>query len=252
MPKKAQSTTGTIRLLVRGRPVEMTLTVPVDPVPPQEMLPVVRQMTHAIIDAMVGQVVEQGETVSCKAGCVACCHQLIPVAPVEAHRLAELVTAMPEARQAEIRGRFDEVKLRLAEAGLLDPLLDPALRGDRSLREIGLAYMQQVIPCPFLDGGSSCAIYQERPLSCREYLVTSPAENCWRPSAETVRQVPMPARVSNALIRIGGDAAPEASAFVPLVLALDWVGRHPEGPAAITGPAMVKQIMENVSGKTIA
>jgi Fe-S-cluster containining protein len=36
------------------------------------------------------------------------------------------------------------------------------------------------MPCPFLED-ESCSIHPDRPLVCREYLVTSPAELCAGP-----------------------------------------------------------------------
>ena len=41
------------------------------------------------------------------------------------------------------------------------------------MRILGREYFQLGIPCPFLEE-ESCSIYHDRPITCREYLVTSP------------------------------------------------------------------------------
>ena len=53
------------------------------------------------------------------------------------------------------------------------------------------AYFALGIPCPFLEE-ESCSIHPDRPLVCREYLVTSPAELCAGPTQEGVTPVPVP------------------------------------------------------------
>ena len=47
------------------------------------------------------------------------------------------------------------------------------------------------VPCPFLED-ESCSIHPERPLVCREYLVTSPAALCAGPTQEGVTPVAVP------------------------------------------------------------
>src|SRR5687767_4295062 len=60
-----------------------------------------------------------GRAISCRAGCGACCRQLVAISVVEAESLAQLVAAMPEERAAVIRERFAAALKRLEEAGLL-------------------------------------------------------------------------------------------------------------------------------------
>jgi Fe-S-cluster containining protein len=187
------------------------------------VLPVARELTDATVAIAVGAAKREGRTVSCRAGCGACCRQLVPIAPVEARRLAALVEELPEPRRSQVRERFAVAARRLSSAGLL-ARLEAAPRDAAERRVLGLAYFAQRIACPFLDE-ESCSIYAERPLACREYLVTSPPERCAEPTAATVRTVELPARISNALARLE-----PRSGYVPLVLAPSWAAAHP--PAA--------------------
>src|SRR5439155_8807845 len=84
----------------------------------------------------MAKVEEQGQAVSCGAGCGACCRQLVAISFVEARALADLVAALPSQRRAEIRARFADGVRRLEEAGLLDPAQPP---GQRALQVNDLA-----------------------------------------------------------------------------------------------------------------
>ena len=74
-------------------------------------------------------------------------------------------------------------------------------------------------------GGGVLSIYEERPITCREYLVTSPAENCSRPTPQNIRRVKLLMPVFNAVAR--WQVAPSEhflERWVPLILA-HGVGR---------------------------
>ena len=94
-------------------------------------------------------------------------------------------------------------------------------------------------------------IHAQRPLACREYLVTTPAANCARPTAETVRLVPLGTKVSRAVGRLGQDRPTPVMPHVPLVLALEWADAHAEGPPLRTGPELLREVFERLAGKAI-
>ena len=82
----------------------------------------------------------------------------------------------------------------------------------------------------------------------RSYLMSSLPENCANPSAGTVLPIPIPAKVSNALIGIGPPPGPEARLFVALPLALEWAAENPDDGSAAPGPEMLRYIVERISG----
>ena len=226
--------TGTIALKIRGELVEMKLSIPAGQAEPGEMLDAARAMTDAIVAAMARKAERETGPISCGAGCDACCRQFIAVSEAEARDLAAYVDAQPDARRAALRERF-----AAAAAALRDS-------AGATLRETGLNYLARRVPCPFLEDGR-CSVYERRPLGCREYLVTSPAANCAAPTADTVHPVPMPARVSNALIRISAPGKPVAEGFVALQQVLEWAAAHPEPPARRPGPDMLKEMVESLT-----
>src|SRR2546423_1293709 len=71
-----------------------------------DLLPAAREMTGQATSVAVGKVQAEGRTISCRAGCGACCRQMVAISTVEARSLADLVASMPPERQAVIRSRF--------------------------------------------------------------------------------------------------------------------------------------------------
>jgi Fe-S-cluster containining protein len=248
--EKLEWVSGTVGLNVGGRQLQMEMTVPSTPIHPKRMLPILQQMTNSFVDIAVEEDRAEGYTVSCKAGCGACCRQLVPISEIEARNLSDLVAAMPEPRQSEIRRRFDEAIKKFEEVDMLEPLRDPNRFTDKTIRDMGIAYFAVGVPCPFLEE-ESCSIHPDRPLACREYLVTTPPENCKRPTADSIRQIEIPAKVSNAVIRLSEQGNSRFIPYVPMILALEWVEEHEDTMPLQTGPEILKHVLENLSGKEI-
>lgn len=156
---------------------------------------------------------------------------------------------MPEPRRSQVRERFDGALNRLADAGLLEKLHEPERWYREGYVNFGMEYLRLGIPCPFLEE-ESCSIHPDRPVTCREFLVTTPAVHCQNPSAETVKSVRLPVRVGPALAEFEViESTPPLVRWVPLVLALEWGATHSDPPAARTGPELLGQFMQNLTGK---
>lgn len=221
---------------MRWRDTERAMPVPV---PSGEttllgLLPSAREITRQTTALAVEQVRAEGKEISCRAGCGACCRQLVAISFVEAQSLADVVAAMPAERQAEIRRRFAEALSRLERAGLLDP---GAPKGERAiqiadvasravaLQAAGRGYFQQQIACPFLEN-ESCGIYEDRPIVCREYHVTSPAANCTQLYQIQIDRVEPPVHVGEVLARTADRVSGIGPFMIPLVLSLEWSEAH--------------------------
>jgi Fe-S-cluster containining protein len=235
--------TGKGVLSIAGTPVELEVTVPAQPVRLTKMLPIFQQLTNAVVDVGVGKAEAAGEQISCAKGCGACCRQLVPIAESEAYQLQELVNAMPEPRRTTMRARFAAAQAQLQAAGLFTRILFPGELSVEEKQRLGLDYFGQGIACPFLED-ESCSIHPDRPLACREYLVTSPAENCAAPSAETVQCVEVPSSVSRIVQRL---TATRAVPWVPLIAALDWAAEHPDPSAARSGPEWMQAVFQQLT-----
>jgi Fe-S-cluster containining protein len=160
----------------------------------------------------------------------------VPVSRTEAERLLSTVAALPAERRAVLEGRFAAAEAALAAADLKE-------RKGRPDRELSTAYFALGIPCPFLEE-ESCSIHPDRPLVCREYLVTSPAELCAGPEQEGVTPVPVP-KVSLAARSLQD----EREDWFPLALLMDWAKRRPRDGARRTGPEWIQRFLKGMAAK---
>ncbi|MDQ6620477.1 MAG: YkgJ family cysteine cluster protein [Pseudomonadota bacterium] len=240
------SVTATVVLTLLGRKVQLQIEVPTGPTRPLELMPLFQSLTDTFVQIGVKKAEAEGASISCKKGCGACCSQLVPISQVEVESLKRLVAGLPERRRTEIVERFEHALRQLDAAGLLGPLRAPETVPKEEIQQLGIAYFAQAIPCPFLEQGS-CSIHEARPLACREYLVTSPAINCASPTAETVRMVQLPAKMSRAVRHLDGTAH---SSWIPMILALEPCSELTEG-AVKPGTAVVASLFESITGKAI-
>lgn len=193
-----------------------------------ELLPLAREISGGITAIAIDRVLAEGRTISCRAGCDACCGHLIPIAPAEAVRLVEVVEAMPGPRRGAVTARFEYAVRRLREVGLVDRHAPPgqaalrvlALTGKTPWEDMSHRYFDARIPCPFLEDGS-CGVYTERPMVCREYNVTTPASLCATLNPD-VRDIPRPVRMDEVMRDFTNRFLGRNDFDIPLVLSFDW------------------------------
>jgi Fe-S-cluster containining protein len=229
----SSSSTATLRLTVGDLRIAHPLTVPNAAVPASDVVPALQGLVNAVVDSA-----EAGKTISCRKGCGACCRQLVPISRSEGERLLDLVEAMPRERRGKIKRRFAAAEAILEPAGFARP----AGKTDREKtdRELSTSYFALGVPCPFLED-ESCSIHVERPLVCREYLVTSPAELCAGPVQEGVTPVPVP-KFSLAARKLQDDK----DEWFPLALLMAWSRSRPKSSSRRTGPEWVQRFLKNL------
>jgi Fe-S-cluster containining protein len=243
--------TGNIKLSLGGVPLELQLTVPAKPTKPQRMLPIFRQMTDSFVGLSEQAVASSGGQVSCQKGCAACCRQAIPLAEIEAYQIAETIESLPEPRRTEIKNRFAAAFHHFLEIGWFERLDNCINLSPPEREQIILEYFNEFVACPFLED-ESCLIHEARPLACREYLVTSPAENCRQLSAEKIRMVEHAVKTSDAVRKTTNSRNLNQSVnFVPLVLALEWTKRCADEFPENTGEQWMARFFTNLTQSEI-
>lgn len=212
----------------------MQMTVPAKPVKLSRMLPILHKLTNSFVDLGVQAVESQGEKISCKKGCGACCRQPVPIAEVEAFQIAELVENLPEPRRSEVKKRFAEGVEHFKKIKWFERLENCSRETPEELQKLIMEYFGEGIPCPFLVE-ESCSIHLERPLSCREYLVTSPAENCAKPTPKSVKGIELAFKPSRVLTVIDVSENKKKIPFVTLIYALEWAENNRPPRVSKTG-----------------
>lgn len=233
--------TGAGRVRIGEDTVQLKFTVPEDACPPEALLSDVQALASQVAALAEERVRRVGRRISCKAGCGACCRQMVPISPAEARHLAALVDVMPPERATEIRKRFNEA-LATIEAASLPPRGSPET-DKAAYREFGLSYFRLGVACPFLEK-ESCSIHRDRPLVCREYLVTSPPAACAEPGSGQIRQVNIPVTVWSVFGRsVSADGSLE---WMPLVEALRYAASNPNADRSKTGPERVAALLREL------
>lgn len=221
------------------------------PVPDREMrvadfLPVMQKFQDVVMLGVRKDVERRGQKISCAAGCGACCRQPVPISESEAVALAELVANMPEARRAHVRARFQEARRKLESRGLIEELRTISSVDKTDRMRLGGEYFRLWIACPFLED-ENCSIYEDRPLRCREFLVTSPPENC---SSEDPGNVERPAPAPGpwpVVYRFEDGKGEDAARWVPLVLAIEFADERTQEPMpTYPAPDMFANLLEQL------
>jgi Fe-S-cluster containining protein len=190
-----------------------------------------------------------GRSVSCRAGCGACCRQMVPLSPPEVFYLGRVVGEADSAQRDRWRQGFDRVIRAATEAGLRRRLTAEDLSADEGMA-VALDWFQMGVPCPFLEN-ESCGIHPVRPVVCREYNVTSPAEWCADPLHHEIARVPVPRSISEGLSRLTRELAGVELRPIPLGLAPVWAAAHAElDQRTWEGPELFARFIHLLGGRT--
>jgi Fe-S-cluster containining protein len=92
-----------------------------------------------------------GKKMACASGCSYCCHYHVLISAPEALALDEYVqTRMSDSQRAEVRSRLQDNLARIA----------------------GMTVQEHIntnVACAFLLDGSTCSVYEARPIACRKH-----------------------------------------------------------------------------------
>lgn len=237
---------GRVALAVGGAPLELDMTIPQGKVKLRRMLPVFQQVSNTLTRLGEEGLEAQGQPISCKAGCGACCRQAVPIAETEAYAIRDLVEGMEDPKRSEIKRKFAEGAKHFHEIGWFDKAGKAlAASMDEYVKAVD-DYFREGIACPFLEN-ESCSIHPYRPVACREYMVTSPAENCSNPDGEGVNTVEHFLQVSNSVIKMSATLSENGLPYVPLIRALEWAENHAEIQAEMSGQEWAGKFFQNLT-----
>ena len=237
-------------LLIGSYKLKLNLVVPTDEVPPESLMPTLRELCNQVVEGVEQIVQENGDEISCRMGCAACCRQYVPISPAEARLLVELVAEMPEPRRSIIKQRFEEAVQRFKESEVLEPAMNYNRLPEAKRMKMVKDYFQLEIACPFLED-ESCSIYADRPLICREYLVISSPKHCATLDEDHIKRLKLPVSVAETFSNMEGARRTGENPCIPLIMALEWTADHPDDCEYLPGPRWVQYIFEDLSGAKI-
>jgi hypothetical protein len=82
---------------------------------------------------------------------------------------------------------------------------------------------------------------------CREYLVTSPAENCSNPTKENINLVNLPVRPSGNLLELGQKKSLSELNVIPLIMSLKWIETNPNNFPEKTGEEWMTDFFQSIT-----
>jgi Fe-S-cluster containining protein len=104
--------------------------------------------------------------IPCRSGCAACCHGPFDVTVADAELIRDAVDRLSPLERQEIGERARALLARMRE-------LEPNWGPPYEVAELGESRFDAVAdalaaaPCPLLDPGGRCRIYEDRPMVCR-------------------------------------------------------------------------------------
>ena len=233
-------------ITVADQPIEMEMKLPTLPVTAKRLLPVIQKMSDSFVKVGEDGIKTQGKEISCKKGCGACCCHLVPVGEMEAHNIADLIKKMPEPKRSNIVKKFSDAVEHFQKNGWLEKLNTLNSMSNQERLDLATEFFYEGVSCPLLEDGA-CSIHKDRPLVCREYLVTTPAENCSDPANNPIDRVFFPTALSTPLRDLGKNPEIKASPpFLPLMLSLVWAERFPESSEEKPGKDWMNEFLSYI------
>jgi Fe-S-cluster containining protein len=190
-----------------------------------EIVPVARQLSDATIGAVLKDNSDRGGTVACHKGChAACCRYLLVSLSVP-----EALAMVGEVNSQDSGMRARTIQSCQTVAGKIRDCLKavPAFAG-RQPRRDGILdwYMELGADCPFLKD-QICSIYDRRPITCRECLVTTPESYCRKSIGQIVQKVKLPVYFATVLTHLSKELYGTEDEMIVLPCVFDWfIDKH--------------------------
>ena len=198
---------------------------------PTALVPEAFKLADRIARNGVEREAKLGSKVSCAKGCAACCSWLVRVSIPEALYLYERILECEKHRRDKILGQFFKAREILKENGLAEKINRDLIREpgdvfyDHRLHLLSRCYRSLRLTCLFLEE-KTCSIYSWRPITCRQYYVTSPASHCMDPFKKNVRRVSLAFNVADLVDRMAADLLNQPMRMIALPLAVNWAAAH--------------------------
>ncbi len=234
-----------------GKTIQLDIALAKSSAKLSDIVPLARQLSSKFSIMTLEQLRKDGETIGCCKYCSACCKYLVPLSIPEAFRLNDEVMALPEQFRQQFTQSFVDAAEKILGNENKDFDLNESSANQLQVTQISKWYSDLQLSCPLLFD-DLCTLYEQRPLACREHIVTDSADLCHIDSAGEPRVAPMPASILDALGQLTAELLDSQTDAVILPLAMPWAQDNVE-LSRRTWPAkiMVDRFMDIVKSKVL-
>jgi Fe-S-cluster containining protein len=223
---------------VLGEPVHFQISVERKQAKLTDIVPTARAIAEKLSLAMVDKLRRNGTIVTCHKGCSSCCNYLVPLSVPEAFCLREEILAMPEEQARATMQLFLNSAIRILDSKFQESDLNELIHTNTPVQTDNLSewYAGLNLTCPFLSDGI-CTSYEQRPIACREHLVTGSALLCEAHRVNEPKVVKMPVNILECVCRLTAELEQSEIEAVMMPLALPWAQEN-LGRSERTWPAV--------------
>ncbi len=198
--------------LIEGTLHRVNLFIPEGNISLSDLVEPLQGLTNTIISHELAN----NSPSSCSKGCDACCSQLIPLSAAEVFYLKRQVNLLPNAQQKKIRHRFTEIHQTLEKY---------QQQPNQVNFDFEQKYFELKQACPFIDKGA-CIIYQQRPLVCREYHVSSSPSLCENPYTTNPKRITFGLKLGSLFVAFCSALLGLQRQPIPMIYMKRWLKEH--------------------------
>lgn len=239
---------------VLDEPVDLHIAVADRQATLADIVPLARKLATKLALVVLDKLKNEGKIVPCRKGCSACCSYLTPLSVPEVFCLRQEVLAMPADQGRTVLKSCLETAKKILEnwPGKFETNELTKINGQSRHSDISRWYAGLELLCPLSSDGL-CTAYQQRPIACREHLVTGSVLSCNAKKTDELQVVQTPVSILEALAQLTAELEQSTVEAVMLPLALPWAQENLER-ANQTWPAvmMVKRFIEFVKAMASA
>lgn len=235
-----------------GKPLHLRIGIIDGPATLSDIVSLARSISDEQCLTVIDHLETNGQCVQCSKGCFACCGYLVTLSLPEVFRMQKELSAMGAGRYVSILYSCLDSSKKILD---IDVLEEYNINEKPEMTQISKWYAELDLSCPFLSNGL-CGIYEQRPLACREHMVTTSPQSCINNEMNTTEIVDMPVSILEALGQLAADLEQTEVEAVILPLALtcmdNYIQRsHRTWPAIAMAEHFVN-ILETIASKQIA
>ena len=214
---------------ILGEPVHFRINVADRHARLPDIIPLARAISAKLTLAVSDRLGAGGKSIPCCKGCPACCRYLVPLSVPEVFRLRQEVLAMPAEQGTSVLQSCLETAKKILDERPKDSEMNELAqtKSQTPILRLSRWYAGLKLPCPFLSN-NLCISYEQRPIACREHMVTGPAILCDTEGMDESHIVQMPVSVLECLGELTAELEQSNIEAVMLPLALPWAQENLE------------------------